>query len=104
MHSPEDASAWKTSDTNHFVSIFLKWPQIYEDTSLFQEHSIFPGHVFERNNRNKKKKNPHNILKEAVITTQQYNKNLLDKSISKDVICWLLCDVKGKQKPWYELQ
>lgn len=34
------------------------------------------------------------ILKEAFITTQKYNKNLFDNSVSKEIICWLLCDVK----------
>lgn len=49
-----------------------------------------------------------NTLKKAVNTTQQYNKNLLDKSVSEEIICWLLCDVKvialEENKPCYELQ
>lgn len=71
---------------------FLKGPHNYEDISLIWEYSVFSGHVFERKNKNRN--NPTNIPKEAVITTQQYNKNLLDMSVSEEIICWLLCDAK----------
>lgn len=88
---------------------FLKWPQIYEDTSLFQEHSIFPRHMFEiskkKNKKNQQKKtqktkktkppktkpkNQTHILKEVVITTRMYDKNVSDKSVGKEIICYAM--------------